>query len=166
MLVCELIQYLDQLLQPTRWRDSCPNGLQVAGSEKIQHLVTGVTANQALLNAAIEVSAQAVLVHHGYFWQGENPCIVGIKQKRISTLLKHNLNLIAYHLPLDGHMTLGNNIQLARVLNLEVTQEFSYQFGPAIALIGKLPVPMTAVQFADYLHQKLCRPPFYIVGNW
>ncbi|NMM28399.1 MAG: Nif3-like dinuclear metal center hexameric protein [Glaciimonas sp.] len=114
----ELAKFLALTLEITRFHDYCPNGLQVAGITSIKTLVTGVTANLALLEAAIDLKADAVLVHHGYFWRGEDACVVGIKQKRLKLLLAHDMSLFAYHLPLDAHPTLGNNAQLAKVLEL------------------------------------------------
>ncbi len=124
-----------------------------------------MTASQEVLEAAVKLKAQAILVHHGYFWRGEDPCIHGIKKKRLRTLLENDINLIAYHLPLDGHAEWGNNVQLSRLLNLRITGEFAYQQGPALALMGELPCPMSGSEFAHYLHQKLDRVPFYIPGQ-
>ena len=103
--------YLDGLLQPERLRDYCPNGLQVEGRAEIRRIVTGVTACQALIEAAIEQRADAILVHHGYFWRGEDARITGLRKQRIGRLLAHDINLFAYHLPLDAHPELGNNAQ-------------------------------------------------------
>lgn len=120
----ELIRFLDNELQVSRFRDYCPNGLQVEGKAQIRHIVTGVTACQALLDAASERGADAVLVHHGYFWRGEDMRICGQKYKRISTLIQNEMNLLAYHLPLDAHATLGNNAQLAQQLGLKADGYF------------------------------------------
>lgn len=120
----ELAKFLALTLEITRFRDYCPNGLQVAGAASIKTLVTGVTASLALLEAAIDLKADAVLVHHGYFWRGEDACVVGIKQKRLKLLLAHEINLFAYHLPLDAHPVLGNNAQLAEVLELSADARF------------------------------------------
>ncbi len=114
----ELASYLAQTLNITQYRDYCPNGLQVEGRAEIGLLVSGVTASQALLEAAIDLKADAVLVHHGYFWRSEDARVIGTKQKRLKALLTHDINLFAYHLPLDGHAELGNNAQLARQLSL------------------------------------------------
>lgn len=114
----ELAHWLDDTLQPQRFRDYCPNGLQVAGKPQVRRLVTGVTASMDLLRAAIERDADAVLVHHGWFWKNEDARLIGMRRERIALALKHELNLFAYHLPLDAHPTLGNNAQLARVLGL------------------------------------------------
>jgi len=117
----ELVAYADELLEIGNFSDYCPNGLQVQGRTEIRVLIGGVTACQALLDAAVERQADAVLVHHGYFWKGEDPRIVGMKQRRLATLLRHDIGLIAYHLPLDAHPALGNNAQLARLLDLTVS---------------------------------------------
>lgn len=109
-----LVKYLDQLLEPGKFRDYCPNGLQVEGRSEVQRIVAGVTASQALLDAAVARNADAVLVHHGYFWKGDDGCVTGIRRQRLGTLIGHDINLLAYHLPLDSHPELGNNAQLAR----------------------------------------------------
>ncbi|HNM82362.1 MAG TPA: Nif3-like dinuclear metal center hexameric protein, partial [Rhodocyclaceae bacterium] len=110
----ELVGYLDQLLECGRFRDYCPNGLQVEGRPEIRCIVAGVTASQALLDEAVARGADAVLVHHGYFWRGEDGRVTGIRRRRLATLLAADLNLLAYHLPLDAHPEFGNNAQLAR----------------------------------------------------
>jgi dinuclear metal center YbgI/SA1388 family protein len=115
-----LIQHCNQLLNIKQFHDYCPNGLQVEGTPEIRRLVTGVTASQALVDAAIACQADALLVHHGYFWKGENPVIQGIKKRRLSALLAADINLIAYHLPLDAHPEYGNNVQLAQRLGIQV----------------------------------------------
>lgn len=118
----ELLDTLNTWLRPQDYQDYCPNGLQVEGQATIGHIVTGVTASQALIDAAVERGADTLLVHHGYFWKGESAVITGMKYQRIKRLLAHDMNLIAYHLPLDGHPELGNNIGLARALSLKDIQ--------------------------------------------
>src|SRR5210317_891995 len=113
----ELTSYCDDLLEADRFRDYCPNGLQVEGSKQVNKIVTGVTASQALIDAAIEANADMLLVHHGYFWKGEDARVVGIKKQRIASLLNAGVSLVAYHLPLDAHPIYGNNVQLAQVLD-------------------------------------------------
>ena len=120
----ELAQFLAQTLEITRFHDYCPNGLQVEGRLHIETLVTGVTASLALIEAAIALKADALLVHHGYFWRGEDARILGVKHKRLKLLLAHDINLFAYHLPLDMHPELGNNAQLARQLGLKPDARF------------------------------------------
>lgn len=109
---------LDSELNSAAFSDYCPNGLQVEGSAHISRLVSGVTASQALIDRAVELDADAILVHHGYFWRGEDPCLVGMKGRRVSALVRANISLFAYHLPLDNHPTLGNNAGLGRALEM------------------------------------------------
>ena len=104
-----LQQYLDELLEPGRFKDYCPNGLQVQGRPQIERIVSGVTASQALIDAAVEWGADAIIVHHGYFWRGEDPAVVGMKRRRLAALLVNDVSLLAYHLPLDAHPEIGNN---------------------------------------------------------
>ena len=118
----ELRTVLDSELCVSAFKDYCPNGLQVEGRDEINVLVSGVTACQALLERAVALKADAVLVHHGYFWRGEDECLVGIKAKRIRTLLEAGISLFAYHLPLDCHPMLGNNAGLARAMGLKEWQ--------------------------------------------
>ncbi|MES2579114.1 MAG: Nif3-like dinuclear metal center hexameric protein [Pseudomonadota bacterium] len=120
MKLDDLKNYLNQLLQPERFSDYCPNGLQVEGRPEVQHIVTGVTASYNLLEAAFKANADAILVHHGYFWRGESMPIIGIKKRRIQFLLQHDISLLAYHLPLDAHLEFGNNVMLAKKLGLTI----------------------------------------------
>ncbi|MBU2864705.1 Nif3-like dinuclear metal center hexameric protein [Reinekea forsetii] len=130
----DLDTYLADLLKVEKFKDYCPNGLQVEGSNVIEKIVTGVTASQRLIDEAIAHNAQAILVHHGYFWKGENQAIAGIKKSRIAALLEHDINLYAYHLPLDAHETLGNNVQLASQLGWQVQGSL----GQSLSLFGKV----------------------------
>ena len=123
----ELIRYLDELLEPERFKDYCPNGLQVEGRSEIRRIVAGVTASQALVDQAVARGADALLVHHGWFWRGEDGRVTGFRKKRLQTLLTHDINLIAYHLPLDGHAEFGNNAQLAQRLGWTVEGRFGEQ---------------------------------------
>ncbi|MFZ8199894.1 Nif3-like dinuclear metal center hexameric protein [Alteromonas portus] len=115
----ELQNYLNGLLRVNEINDYCPNGLQVEGTDKIEKIVTGVTASQALVDAAIDAKADALIVHHGYFWKGESQVISGMKKRRLSALLANDINLYAYHLPLDVHPEFGNNRQLASLLDIQ-----------------------------------------------
>ena len=115
----ELQNYLNGLLRVNEINDYCPNGLQVEGTDKIKKIVTGVTASQALVDAAIDAKADALIVHHGYFWKGESQVISGMKKRRLSALLANDINLYAYHLPLDVHPEFGNNRQLASLLDIQ-----------------------------------------------
>ncbi len=122
-----LRQSLDVLLQPERFKDYGPNGLQVEGKAQIQRIVSGVTASRALIDAAIEARADAILVHHGLFWRGQDGRVTGWMKQRLQRLLAHDINLLAYHLPLDAHPSLGNNAQLACVLGLQGQAYFGEQ---------------------------------------
>ena len=119
--------YLDGFLEVGRFKDYCPNGLQVEGDAGIRLLVSGVTASAALIRAAIRLRAQAILVHHGYFWKGEDPTLTGTRRARIKLLLDHGIHLFAYHLPLDAHPEVGNNAQLGRLLGWPVHGTFGEQ---------------------------------------
>lgn len=114
----ELVSWLDATLTPASFNDYCPNGLQVEGNPSVSHIIAGVTASQDLIDRAISQGADTLLVHHGWFWKGEDPRVRGTRKNRLAALLKHDINLIAYHLPLDAHPVLGNNAQLASVLGL------------------------------------------------
>lgn len=115
----ELAHYTQQLMRVERFKDYCPNGLQVEGRQDIRKIVSGVTASMALLEAAYKANADLILVHHGYFWRNEDARIVGIKRNRIAYLMKNDLNLMAYHLPLDAHAELGNNVQFGKLIGLD-----------------------------------------------
>ncbi|MGB0466309.1 MAG: Nif3-like dinuclear metal center hexameric protein [Pontibacterium sp.] len=161
----ELINYIDQRLIPAKFRDYAPNGLQVEGTDEIRRIMTGVTASQALLDEAVAWGADAVLVHHGYFWKGEDPCIKGMKQRRLKTLLTHDINLIAYHLPLDAHPELGNNVRLAHKLGLEVTGGLEPDNPDSMGLVGCFDVPLTLTQLAERIDMALGREPLVISGG-
>ncbi len=127
MRLKELESYLDLLLNVSQFRDYCPNGLQVEGCSEIRTIVSGVTASFEFLQAAIDKKADAVLVHHGYFWRGENECLIGMKRRRIALLIAHDVSLFAYHLPLDAHSEMGNNSQLGNRLGFVETGRFGEQ---------------------------------------
>lgn len=154
-----LLQYINELFQTKLYEDYAPNGLQVEGKSEIKKIVTGVTACQALIDAAIAEQADAVLVHHGYFWKGEDACIVGMKKKRVQALLKHDINLLAYHLPLDAHPELGNNAQLSRVLGLPIA---GYSGKNNLIAYAKLPTSLTVSEVTKLLEQKLQRSPLVV----
>lgn len=161
MNIKELIDYTGQILEVERFRDYCPNGLQVEGRQEVRSIVTGVTASMALLESAREAGADMVLVHHGYFWRNEDPRVVGIKHKRLRFLLTHEINLAAYHLPLDAHPELGNNAQLARLLGLNVEGVAGEQ---SLVWHGSLPVAESLWDFQQRLGGVLQRQP-QVVGD-
>jgi dinuclear metal center YbgI/SA1388 family protein len=152
----DLVEYLDGLLQPGNFRDYCPNGLQVEGRGEISRIVAGVTASQALLDAAVASGADAVLVHHGYFWKGEDGRVTGMRKKRLGTLLTQDINMLAYHLPLDAHPELGNNAQLASRLGWFPEGRFGDQ---NIAWFGRLSTVKSAAELGDELADLLGRQP-------
>jgi dinuclear metal center YbgI/SA1388 family protein len=161
MNINELNNYLNDLLQPERFSDYCPNGLQVEGKQEIHTIVTGVTASLELLQAALQANADAVLVHHGYFWRGENLAITGIKKRRIQFLLQHDLNLFAYHLPLDAHAELGNNVMLAKQLGLTISGKAGEK---EMLLLAELNAPHTLQTFVNLIETKLNRKP-QVIGD-
>ena len=161
----ELERYLNQLLNVSKFRDYAPNGLQVEGKAEIQRIVTGVTACQALLDAAVEHRADAVLVHHGYFWKGEPPVIKGMKKQRLATLLKHDINLFGYHLPLDAHPLLGNNAQLAGLLGIQNSKVMDERELQGVGNIGDLPETVTLQAFKQRITDALQREPLVVVGG-
>ncbi len=123
----QLLQTFDALLQPERFRDYGPNGLQVEGRATVRKIVSGVTASRALIEAAIAAQADTIFVHHGLFWRGQDGCVTGWLKQRLALLLAHDLNLVAYHLPLDAHPELGNNAQLGLKLGLRAQARFGEQ---------------------------------------
>ncbi|GAA6173714.1 Nif3-like dinuclear metal center hexameric protein [Colwellia sp. KU-HH00111] len=158
----ELEHYLDNLLQPAQIKDYAPNGLQIQGCEEITKILTGVTASQALIDKAIEEKADAIIVHHGYFWKNESYVIRGMKHKRIKALLEHDINLFAYHLPLDIHPRLGNNVQLANMLNIDVTGPLEIGNPLSVAIQGQLPKAYTGVELANVINKQLQRTCLHI----
>jgi len=161
----KLSYYLHNLLSVDQFSDYCPNGLQVEGRREINKIVSGVTACQALLDAAIECQADAVFVHHGYFWKNEASVISGMKRKRLATLLAHDMNLFAYHLPLDAHLVYGNNVQLAQVLQLQMTDCADLDGNPNMLFFGSVLEKMSGPMFAQHIAQCLQREPLYVSGT-
>lgn len=157
-----LVEEADRYLDAARIQGYCPNGLQVEGRPQVRRIVSGVTASQALLDAAVEADADVVLVHHGYFWKGENPCVVGMKQRRLKTLLNNDISLLAYHLPLDLHPEVGNNVQLARQLGFEVEGPLEPGNPRSIVLLGSLAEPMQPADFARHVRDALGREPLLV----
>jgi dinuclear metal center YbgI/SA1388 family protein len=157
----DLRVYLDSLLDAARFRDYCPNGLQVEGCERVRRVVCGVTASQALIEAAIERGADAVLVHHGWFWKSEDGRVTGFRKRRMARLLAHDINLFAYHLPLDAHPALGNNAQLALRLGWTPDGRFGEQ---DIGFVGAPATPVSAGDLMRQMDAALGRAPL-LVGD-
>ena len=160
----ELEQLINQKLSSDKINDYAPNGLQVEGKTEIKKIITGVTASQAIIDYAISQNADAILVHHGYFWKSENPCIRGMKGKRIKALLVNDMNLYGYHLPLDVHPELGNNAQLAKLLDIENLQPLE-KGAVSIPVWGELKEPMTGENFAEKIEKVLNRKPLICIEN-
>lgn len=153
--------FLDTLngwLAPERFKDYCPNGLQVEGAREITCVAGAVTASRAAVEFAARVGAQALLVHHGWFWRGEDARIVGMKARRLKPLIEHDINLVAYHLPLDAHTELGNNARLARALGVAASpvEESFLWFGKTEG------GPVSAADFAERVTRALGRKPLLI----
>ncbi|GHB03239.1 Nif3-like dinuclear metal center hexameric protein [Shewanella indica] len=160
----ELKQYLHEFLQLDQFRDYAPNGLQVEGKAEIRKIVTGVTACQALIDRAVEAGADALLVHHGFFWKNEPEVLTGMKQRRIKTLLLNDINLFGYHLPLDAHPMLGNNAELGRVLGV-IEPEAVETVAQGLLWQGVLDSPMTAKDLSAMLEQCLGQVPLHLDGG-
>lgn len=161
MLLKELDDYTRTLLDVGRYQDYAPNGLQVEGRAEVRTLITGVSASLALIDAALELRADAILVHHGYFWRNEDPRIVGAKRARLQRLLAHDISLLAFHLPLDGHAELGNNVQLGRVLGFQLEGWAGEQ---DLIAFGRV-VPMPLVELAERVAGRLGRQPLVLEGD-
>jgi dinuclear metal center YbgI/SA1388 family protein len=159
LLRSEFELLLNKTLSPSRFKDYAPNGLQVEGKKEINRVVTGVTASQALIDAAIDYKADAIFVHHGYFWKNEDPRIVGMKYRRIASLIKNDINLYGYHLPLDAHPTLGNNAGLADAIGL--LNRSGLQVGvpieESIGVVGELSEPVTSDVFRGIVESAVGR---------
>lgn len=154
----QLLQAFDTLLQPEQFRDYGPNGLQVEGALKVRKIVSGVTASRALIEAAIAAGADTIFVHHGLFWRGQDGRVVGWMKQRLALLLAHDINLFAYHLPLDAHPELGNNAQLGLHLGLTAQSRFGEQ---ALGFMGTRTDSVgfsSAQELAKHLEFKLNRP--------
>ena len=155
-------QFLNQLLKPEKIKDFCPNGLQIQGSDTINKVITGFTATQALIERAIEYKADALVVHHVYFWKNESYVIRGMKHKRIKALLDNNINLFAYHLPLDIHPELGNNAQLAKLFDITVTGPLELGNALSVAIQGEFSQAQAADVFANKISTALSRECLHI----
>ncbi|MDD2701261.1 MAG: Nif3-like dinuclear metal center hexameric protein [Sideroxydans sp.] len=159
MQLKELSDYIGSELAISRFRDYCPNGVQVEGRSDVLRIATGVTASQAVLDAAAAWGADAILVHHGYFWRGEDAAITGVKKRRIARLLERDISLLAYHLPLDAHPLWGNNAQLASRLGLVESGRFGEQ---DIACYGTLACPMDLAEFSRLVVEVLDFEPLLV----
>lgn len=156
----ELENIVNQQLNSHAFSDYAPNGLQVEGRSEVKTLITGVTASQALVDEAVARNADAILVHHGYFWKNEPAVIKGMKRNRLRALLSNDINLYGWHLPLDAHPTLGNNAQLAKLLDIEVKGEVQ-----PLVFWGELVTPLSGEALAQRIEEKLGRTPLHCGDN-
>jgi dinuclear metal center YbgI/SA1388 family protein len=152
MQLKKLCEFCDEYLKVDEFNDYCPNGLQVEANSQVERIVCGVTASQALIEAAIDQGADTLIVHHGYFWKGESQPITGYKGRRISSLIKNNINLLAYHLPLDAHPEVGNNVQLGRIMGWNTSASFGEQ---NLVLEGSLAQSQTLAEVSRQIEAKL-----------
>lgn len=156
----ELENIVNQQLNSGAFSDYAPNGLQVEGRTEVKTLITGVTASQALVDEAVARNADAILVHHGYFWKSEPAVIKGMKRNRLRALLANDINLYGWHLPLDAHPTLGNNAQLAKLLDIEVKGEVQ-----SLVFWGELATPLSGEALAQRIEERLGRAPLHCGDN-
>ncbi|MBF0426937.1 MAG: Nif3-like dinuclear metal center hexameric protein [Magnetococcales bacterium] len=145
----EIEPFLNQTLRAHAIADHLPNGVQVRGREQVQRVVTGVSACQAIFEAAVAAEADLVLVHHGMFWDQDPRVVEGSLKARLALLLRHDLTLMAYHLPLDCHPELGNNAQILQRLGLERGEPFGHYHGTALSCIGTCRAPLSLAVFQD-----------------
>ena len=162
MLLSELSQFCDDFLRVAEFSDYCPNGLQVEAGERVEHLVCGVTASLALIEAAAEAGADALLVHHGYFWKGEAQPLVGPKGRRVRALIENGISLLAYHLPLDVHPEWGNNAGLARVMDWRLESRFGEQ---DLICEGQPRARQTVEELAADLEHRLGAKPLVVAAG-
>lgn len=155
MQLKQLCDFCDDFLRIHEFDDYCPNGLQVESSAEVTHIVAGVTASLDLIDAAIAQKADTLLVHHGYFWKGESQPVAGFKGRRIRRLIRNNINLIAYHLPLDAHPQVGNNAQLGKIMGWDVLDSFGSVGRHDIVLSGALQTPMTLDELCASIESRL-----------
>jgi len=160
----QLVDWCEQTLGSEQFKDYCPNGLQVEGRASVRKIISAVSASQSVIQLAIEAQADAILVHHGYFWKGEDAVLTGMKADRIRQLMQHDISLIAYHLPLDAHPTLGNNIALADLLGFTTTGSLQPNQAQPIGNVGTC-APMNALQMSAHLTQQLGRPILHLDGG-
>lgn len=161
----QLERRLNDWLSPDEFKDYCPNGLQLDGGQPIRRLALGVTANQALIDAAIDQDCDALLVHHGWFWKGESQPLTGLKGRRVRTMLQAGMSLLAYHLPLDAHLELGNNAGLAEAMGWSRTGPLQPDAKHSIGDIGCVASPVSGEQLQSKLAETLDQAVIWIDGQ-
>ena len=155
MLLSELVSYLDEILNSSEFKDYGPNGLQVEGKKEIKKIVTGVSSCVELFHAAVEKNADAVIVHHGIFWDGQPSILTKSRKERITPLIKNDISLIAYHLPLDAHPEFGNNAGLSAALDLKNLRPFAEFKGKSIGFIGEFEKNFSAEAVLKKIKEKI-----------
>ncbi|STX28643.1 putative NIF3-like protein 1 [Legionella beliardensis] len=161
----ELVSYIDKLLACSNFNDYAPNGLQIEGKETITSIATAVTASKRVIEEASTLQVDALLVHHGFFWRGENPTIIGMKRARIADLLAANINLFAYHLPLDCHIELGNNACLGQLLGLQEINQHCVQNTANLLWSGAFALNKTREEVSTLLTEQLRQKPIHVAGT-
>ena len=159
-----LVTYVDSLLGCDNFKDYAPNGLQIEGKSKLVKICTAVSAGEVVVKQAIELGADMLIVHHGYFWRGEQPQITGAKKRRFSLFLQNDLNLCAYHLPLDSHLEIGNNACLAEILPVGKIMSHDAKGIQDILWTGELEKELSASDFNEFLAKNL-QTPIYLSGG-
>ncbi len=162
MQLKQLCDFCNDYLKVDDFNDYCPNGLQVEANPVVERIVCGVTASQALIEAAISAGADTLIVHHGYFWKGEAQPITGVKGRRIASLIRNNLNLLAFHLPLDAHPEVGNNAQLAQRMGWHLSNSGGEQ---GLLFEGRLPVQSSLADFSQQIESRLDTRTLAISGG-
>lgn len=161
----ELTGYLHEYLACDNFNDYAPNGMQVEGRATISRICTAVTASEVVIEKAVAQKADTLLVHHGYFWRGEDAVLSGMKRRRIGKLIGHDLNLLAYHLPLDCHPEIGNNNCLGKLLGIGDVRMHSANKIANLLWSGALTTSLTAEEFSAHIHKKLNRTPLHVSGT-
>jgi dinuclear metal center YbgI/SA1388 family protein len=162
MQLKQLCDFCNEYLKIDDFNDYCPNGLQVEANPVVERIVCGVTASQALIDAAVNAGADTLIVHHGYFWKGESQVLTGFKGKRVASLMRNNINLLAFHLPLDAHPEVGNNAQLARVMDWRVERNGGEQ---GLIFEGRLPERQSLAELSAQIESRLDTHVLAIAGG-
>lgn len=160
----ELTRYLADYLDVAQFKDYCPNGLQVEGNAEVRTVATGVTASVETIQAAVDMGADTLIVHHGIIWKGANPTYTGGYRERVRLLIENNINLLGYHLPLDAHSEVGNNVQLASLLGLTKVTPFGSYSGMDLGVQGEVS-GLTIEEFAEVIERALGRKPIVVAGG-
>lgn len=161
----EIVAWCDKTLQAQQFKDYCPNGLQIEGKSQVDTIVSSTTASLHAIETALDLKADALIVHHGYFWKGEPSQLTGLKGKRVKQLMQADVSLIAYHLPLDAHTEFGNNKALADLLGIKITGALDLSERFPIGNVGELANAISPEKFAQLLTQKLGQAPLHIASG-